>query len=118
MTGKLKCTILNFHEGERCYASLDDDNMVKPIRDAMNGLIYNDDSQISYSGDDPRLHRRPDQDPQGFGRTLSGYNKGDVFFTSGSTTRPISSNSQVTPWNTSALKKSHSNTERMGIDRR
>jgi hypothetical protein len=31
LTGKLKCTIYNFHEGEN--ASLDDDNMVKPIRD-------------------------------------------------------------------------------------
>jgi crossover junction endodeoxyribonuclease RusA len=47
LTGKLKCTIYNFHEGED--ASLDDDNMVKPIRDAMNGLVYADDSQIRYS---------------------------------------------------------------------
>src|SRR5262245_7188097 len=47
LMGKLKCTIINFHEGDD--ASLDDDNMVKPIRDAMNGLIYDDDSQISYS---------------------------------------------------------------------
>ena len=47
LAGKLKCTIYNFHEGEN--ASLDDDNMVKPIRDAMNGLVYEDDSQISYS---------------------------------------------------------------------
>ena len=47
LTGKLKCTIINFHEGED--ASLDDDNMVKPIRDALNGLIYDDDSQIRYS---------------------------------------------------------------------
>jgi crossover junction endodeoxyribonuclease RusA len=47
LTSKLKCTIINFHEG--ADAPLDDDNMVKPIRDAMNGLIYVDDSQISYS---------------------------------------------------------------------
>jgi len=47
LTGKLKCTIVNFHEGEQ--ASLDDDNMVKPIRDALNGLVYIDDSQICYS---------------------------------------------------------------------
>jgi crossover junction endodeoxyribonuclease RusA len=47
LTGKLKCTIINFHEGTD--ASLDDDNMVKPIRDAMSGLVYWDDSQISYS---------------------------------------------------------------------
>lgn len=47
LTGKLKCTIINFHEGR--VASLDDDNMVKPIRDAMNKLVYDDDSQICYS---------------------------------------------------------------------
>ena len=29
LTGKLKCTIINFHEGPD--APLDDDNMVKPI---------------------------------------------------------------------------------------
>jgi crossover junction endodeoxyribonuclease RusA len=44
---KLKCTIINFHEGNT--ASLDDDNMVKPIRDAMNKLVYVDDSLICYS---------------------------------------------------------------------
>jgi Holliday junction resolvase RusA-like endonuclease len=47
LTGKLKCMIYNFHEGDS--ASLDDDNMVKPIRDAMNGLVYKDDSQIRFS---------------------------------------------------------------------
>src|SRR5271166_6617968 len=49
LTCKLKCTctIINFHEGN--VASLDDDNMVKPIRDAMNKLVYDDDSQICYS---------------------------------------------------------------------
>jgi crossover junction endodeoxyribonuclease RusA len=47
LLGKLKCTIINFHEGSD--ASLDDDNMVKPMRDALNGLVYADDSQISYS---------------------------------------------------------------------
>jgi crossover junction endodeoxyribonuclease RusA len=47
LTGKLKCTIINFHEGMK--ASLDDDNMVKPIRDALNKLVYDDDSQICYS---------------------------------------------------------------------
>jgi len=43
LTCKLKCTIINFHEGN--VASLDDDNMVKPIRDAMNKLVYDDDSR-------------------------------------------------------------------------
>ena len=47
LLGKLKCTIINFHEGTD--ASLDDDNMIKPMRDALNGLVYADDSQISYS---------------------------------------------------------------------
>jgi len=47
LTCKLKCTIINFHEGN--VASLDDDNIVKPIRDAMNKLVYVDDSQICYS---------------------------------------------------------------------
>ena len=47
LTCRLKCTILNFHEGS--VASLDDDNMVKPIRDAMNRVVYDDDSRICYS---------------------------------------------------------------------
>jgi Holliday junction resolvase RusA-like endonuclease len=47
LTKKLHCTIMNFHEGH--VASLDDDNMVKPIRDALNGHVYRDDSQISHS---------------------------------------------------------------------
>ena len=36
-----------FFEGSD--APLDDDNMVKPIRDALNGLVYNDDEQIRHS---------------------------------------------------------------------
>lgn len=47
MKGLLKCTIVNFFEGPD--APLDDDNMVKPIRDAMNGVVYEDDSQIRHS---------------------------------------------------------------------
>ncbi len=47
LTCRLKCTIINFHEGSA--ASLDDDNMVKPIRDAMNKVVYDDDSRICYS---------------------------------------------------------------------
>src|SRR5580698_10000662 len=47
LAGKLKLLIINFHEGEK--PPLDDDNMVKPIRDALNRLVYNDDSQIRYS---------------------------------------------------------------------
>jgi crossover junction endodeoxyribonuclease RusA len=44
---KLKCTIINLHEGDA--PTLDDDNMVKPIRDALNGIVYVDDRQITYS---------------------------------------------------------------------
>ena len=45
-SGLLKCTIMNFFEGSD--APMDDDNMAKPIRDAMNGVVYADDSQIRY----------------------------------------------------------------------
>jgi hypothetical protein len=44
---QVQCTIINFHEGHQ--ASLDDDNMVKPIRDALNKLVYLDDRQITTS---------------------------------------------------------------------
>ena len=77
LTGKLKCTIYNFHEGEN--ASLDDDNMVKPIRDAMNKLIYVDDSQITFSEtihiniDSPIKIRRASA------ALLAAYSKGDEF---------------------------------------
>jgi crossover junction endodeoxyribonuclease RusA len=77
LTGKLKCTIINFHEGPD--ATLDDDNMVKPIRDAMNGLVYGDDSQIRYSEtmhisiDAPVKARRASE------IVLAAYNRGDVF---------------------------------------
>jgi crossover junction endodeoxyribonuclease RusA len=47
LTGKLKLVVINFHEGEK--PPLDDDNMVKPIRDALNKLVYDDDRQIRYS---------------------------------------------------------------------
>src|SRR5437879_479490 len=47
LTINLKCTIMNFYEGLK--PSLDDDNMVKPIRDALNGLVYTDDRQIRHS---------------------------------------------------------------------
>jgi hypothetical protein len=47
LTGKLKLLVINFHEGDE--PRLDDDNMVKPIRDALNKLVFNDDRQIRYS---------------------------------------------------------------------
>jgi hypothetical protein len=45
--GKLKFMLINFHEGDK--PPMDDDNMVKPIRDALNNLVYLDDRQIRYS---------------------------------------------------------------------
>ncbi|HYW83143.1 MAG TPA: RusA family crossover junction endodeoxyribonuclease [Spirochaetia bacterium] len=47
LTGKLKFLLINFHEGDK--PTLDDDNMVKPIRDALNKFVYEDDRQIRYS---------------------------------------------------------------------
>jgi Holliday junction resolvase RusA-like endonuclease len=41
VTGRLNFTPINFHEG--ATPPLDDDNMVKPIRDALNKLVYEDD---------------------------------------------------------------------------
>lgn len=77
LTGRLKCTIYNFHEGES--ASLDDDNMVKPIRDALSGLVYVDDSQITFSetahiGIDVPIKVRKASIV-----LLTAYNRGDTF---------------------------------------
>lgn len=47
LTGRLKFLLINFHEGDK--PPLDDDNMVKPIRDALNRFVYEDDRQIRYS---------------------------------------------------------------------
>jgi Holliday junction resolvase RusA-like endonuclease len=44
LTGRLKAIIINFHRGEK--PPLDVDNMSKPIHDAMNKLVYEDDRQI------------------------------------------------------------------------
>jgi Holliday junction resolvase RusA-like endonuclease len=77
LTGKLKCTIINFHEGKD--ASLDDDNMVKPIRDAMNGLIYVDDSQISYSETMHICIDAPIKIRRASAVLLAAYGRGDEF---------------------------------------
>ena len=42
---KLKAIIINFHKGKK--PPLDVDNMSKPILDAMNEFVYEDDRQIS-----------------------------------------------------------------------
>jgi len=77
LTGNLKCTIINFHEGER--ASLDDDNMVKPIRDAMNGLVYIDDRQITYSETIQVSINAPIKIRKGSLELLSAYSVGEEF---------------------------------------
>ena len=77
LTGKLKFLLINFFEGDK--PPLDDDNMVKPIRDALNKFVYNDDRQIRYSEtvqvsiDDPIKIRRAQA------LLLAAYSKGDVF---------------------------------------
>lgn len=47
LTGHLKFTVYNVHAGDK--PALDDDNMVKPIRDALNKIVYLDDGQIRNS---------------------------------------------------------------------
>ncbi|HEV7224900.1 MAG TPA: RusA family crossover junction endodeoxyribonuclease [Pirellulales bacterium] len=41
---KLKAVVINFHDGDK--PSLDLDNMSKPIFDAMNNIVYEDDRQL------------------------------------------------------------------------
>jgi hypothetical protein len=41
----LRITVTYYHEGPAIR--MDNDNMVKPIQDALIGLVYNDDSQIT-----------------------------------------------------------------------
>ncbi len=77
LIGKLKCTIYNFHEGEN--PSLDDDNMVKPIRDALNGLVYDDDSQIRYSETIHICIDAPIKIRRASAILLAAYGKGDEF---------------------------------------
>jgi len=43
----VKFVVMNFYAGPK--APLDDDNMAKPIRDALNGLVYEDDKQITHA---------------------------------------------------------------------
>jgi len=77
LTGKLKLLLINFHEGDK--PPMDDDNMVKPIRDALNQFVYEDDRQIRYSEviqvsiDDPVKIRR------GSKILLAAFAQGDEF---------------------------------------
>jgi crossover junction endodeoxyribonuclease RusA len=44
-TGRLQITVVYYHEA--VTVDLDNDNMLKPIQDALNGLVYQDDNQIT-----------------------------------------------------------------------
>lgn len=44
VTNRLMITVVYYHEGEE--TNIDNDNMLKPIQDALNGIIYVDDKQI------------------------------------------------------------------------
>jgi Holliday junction resolvase RusA-like endonuclease len=44
LNGKLKAILINFHLTDK--PSVDVDNMSKPILDAMQSVVYNDDRQI------------------------------------------------------------------------
>ena len=77
LTGRLKCTIMNFHEGSK--PTCDDDNMVKPIRDALNGQIYQDDKQITYSETIQISINAPVQIRRGSPVLLHAYGIGDEF---------------------------------------
>lgn len=46
-TDALRFVVTHFHRSRE--SPLDDDNMVKPLRDALIGLVYNDDRQITDS---------------------------------------------------------------------
>jgi crossover junction endodeoxyribonuclease RusA len=45
VTERLRFTVTYYHDG--ISVRIDNDNLVKPIQDALNGLIYEDDRQIT-----------------------------------------------------------------------
>jgi Holliday junction resolvase RusA-like endonuclease len=45
LTARLKITVCYYHEG--LAVRMDNDNLVKPIQDALNGLVYLDDRLIT-----------------------------------------------------------------------
>ncbi len=53
VAGPLLITVVYYHEG--VTIRMDNDNMVKPIQDALNGLVYLDDRQIT----DTRVRKTP-----------------------------------------------------------
>jgi hypothetical protein len=47
MKSKLKCTLIHFHKGGD--APLDNDNMAKPVHDAMEAIVYDNDNQLIHT---------------------------------------------------------------------
>src|SRR5438132_917307 len=45
VTGSLKITVSYYHEGR--FVWIDNDNMLKPVQDALIGLVYTDDQLIT-----------------------------------------------------------------------
>jgi hypothetical protein len=77
LTSNLRFLLINFHEGDK--PSLDDDNMVKPIRDALNKFVYNDDRQIRYSETIHVSINAPIRIRKASKILLDAFGKGDVF---------------------------------------
>ncbi|MDY3563526.1 RusA family crossover junction endodeoxyribonuclease [Gemmata sp. JC673] len=77
LTGRLKFLLINFHEGDT--PPLDDDNMVKPIRDALNTVVYDDDRQIRYSETIQISIDAPVKLRRASAVLLAAYSKGDEF---------------------------------------
>ena len=73
----LKFPLISFHEGDK--PSLDDDNMFKPIRDALNKLVYDDDRQIRYSETIQVSSDAPVKIRRGSRILLDSYCQGDQF---------------------------------------
>src|SRR5947209_5014708 len=44
---KLKSTLIHFHRSD--VAPLDNDNMAKPVHDAMDKIIFEDDRQLTHT---------------------------------------------------------------------
>lgn len=74
---RLRFKVAYYHEDETIVFDLD--NMVKPIQDALNGLIYIDDRQITYTD----IAKMPIDDPfriRGVSMTLlQAFSSGKVF---------------------------------------
>jgi hypothetical protein len=77
VAGQVKFTLIHFHEGTS--APLDDDNMVKPIRDALNKFVYDDDKQITHSELVQICIDKPVKIRRASGVILAAYAKGEPF---------------------------------------